>query len=133
MLIKRYTKNDEASLFELLKNAGEEWVGYYGEGQQDKYKTVLGSSITYVAYEADVLCGYCRCRNDDGYGIYVYDLLVDKKHRGKSYGRLLMERVSADFPEDAIYVMSDVDKYYEKQGYQRIGSIFEVSIPSKIL
>ena len=130
MLIKRYTKNDESALFELLKNEGEEWECYYGERQRDKYKTALESSITYLAYEADVLCGYCRCRNDDGFGVYIYDLLVDKKYRGKSFGRLLMEKVYADFPEDTIYVMSDVDKYYEKQGYRREGSIFKVSIPS---
>ncbi len=39
-----------------------------------------------------------------------------------------MERVCSDFPGDTVYVMSDADKYYEKQGYRREGSVFEVRL-----
>jgi predicted N-acetyltransferase YhbS len=53
-------------------------------------------------------------------------LLVRKTHRGKQIGKALMERVLKDFLNQAIYVMSDVDPYYEKLGYRREGSIFEV-------
>ena len=45
---------------------------------------------------------------------------------GKEYGRLLLERVCMDFPNDTICVMSDVDPYYEKLGYEREGSVFIV-------
>lgn len=37
-----------------------------------------------------------------------------------------MERVCQDFPDQPVYVMSDVDSYYEKLGYIREGSIFRV-------
>jgi len=37
-----------------------------------------------------------------------------------------MERIKADYPARAVYVMSDIDGYYAKLGYQRIGSVFEV-------
>ncbi len=53
-------------------------------------------------------------------------LLVDADCRGKSYGRFLMEQACKDFPEQTVYVMSDVDPYYEKQGYQKEGTIFIV-------
>lgn len=108
MLIKHYTKDDRSALFELIKNEGEEWKDYFGQNQ-GKYKTALERSITYVAYEGNILCGYCRCRDDDGFGVYIYDLLVDKKYRGKHFGRLLMERVCADFSHDIVYVMSSAD------------------------
>lgn len=39
-----------------------------------------------------------------------------------------MERVCIDYPNQPIYVMSDVDIYYEKLGFQKIGSIFEAKI-----
>ena len=68
------------------------------------------------------MCGYARCREDDGFGVNIYDLLVRKTHRGKQIGKTLMERVFKDFPNQAIYVMSDVDPYYEKLGYRREGS-----------
>ncbi|MDR2931874.1 MAG: GNAT family N-acetyltransferase [Oscillospiraceae bacterium] len=126
MTIRRYTKADEAALFTLLAAEGGEWIGYYGDENKDRYKRAVESSVTYLAFDEDVLCGYCRCRDDDGFGVYVYDLLVDRDYRGRHFGRLLMERVCADYPGDPVYVMSDVDAYYEKQGYRREGSVFEV-------
>ena len=37
-----------------------------------------------------------------------------------------MERVCPDFLDQPVYVMRDVDPYYEKLGYHKAGSIFEV-------
>ena len=126
--IKRYSRDDESALFALMKDEGAEWESYWEEENRPKYKAALENSIVYVAYEGDILCGYCRCRDDNGYGVYVYDLLVDKHHRGKQIGRQLMAQVCADFSNNTVYVMSDVDGYYEKQGFRREGSIFEVCI-----
>jgi hypothetical protein len=39
---------------------------------------------------------------------------------------MLVAQAAADYAQQPVYVMSDVDPYYEKQGYQRVGSIFEV-------
>ncbi len=127
MEIRLYTQSDETKLFELLSE--EEWTDYCTDSFG--YKKALLASLTYVAYEDDVLCGYVRGRNDDGFGVYVYDLLVKKAYRGRSFGRMLLEKVCTDHPQDTVYVMSDVDGYYEKQGYQRVGSVFEVSIPDE--
>lgn len=124
--IKKYTSADEAALFSLMQNEGSEWESYWGNENRDKYKTALKNSIVYTAYKGNILCGYCRCRDDGGYGIYIYDLLVDIKYRGSNIGRKLIEQVYNDYPDDAVYVMSDVDIYYEKQGFKREGSIFEI-------
>ena len=123
--IKRYTEDEEASLFEMIKRAGTEWEEYYDK-RRELYKIALNNSIVYVVCDGDVLCGYCRCRDDNSFGVYIYDLLVDENHRGKQLGNQLMARVRLDFPDSVVYVMSDVDPYYEKQGYKRVGSIFEV-------
>ncbi len=53
-------------------------------------------------------------------------ILVDKNYRGNEYGRALMESVSRDFPDAPVYVMSDVNPYYEKLGYAVEGTIFVV-------
>jgi len=126
--IRRYETKDENKLFALIEWEGEEWKDYWRGAGRTKYKRALANSINYVLFEEDELCGYARCRDDDGYGIYVYDLLVDQKHRGKEYGRLLMEQVCRDFPNDTVCVMSGVDTYYKKSGYEREGSIFTVKI-----
>lgn len=126
MEIRKYQPQDETKLFKLLRDEGDEWYDYHGKENSEKYKKALDNSITYLAFEDDVLCGYVRCREDDGYGVYIYDLLVAQPFRGRSIGRKLMEQACADYPEQKIYVMSDVDEYYKKQGYRREGSIFEV-------
>jgi GNAT superfamily N-acetyltransferase len=128
MEIKAYNRGrDEEKLMELIKNEGEAWSCYWADDVADKYKAALAKSITYVAYEGDVLCGYSRSIDDCGFYIYVCDLLVMREHRGKNIGRRLMECLDEDYPDQIVFVMSDVDVYYEKQGYRREGSIFEVT------
>lgn len=125
MRIRRYTAADAPGLFELLRSEGDEWSDY--NNGFEKYKTALDNSIVYLLFENNFLCGYIRLRDDDGFGLYVYDLLVHKNYRGKGYGKLLLEQIRVDYPDNDIYAMSDVDKYYEKQGYNRIGSIFIIN------
>lgn len=126
MEILRYNKELKSRLFDLLCDEGEEWSDYHGEAGRAKYVKALESSITYIACEDGLVCGYIRCRDDDGFGVYIYDLLVRKSHRGRQIGKSLIERVRADFPEDDIYVMSDVDAYYERIGFKRVGSVLQM-------
>lgn len=128
MKIKRYSEADEMQLFEMLRDEGTEWECYFAQAAGEKYKQVLKQSVTFVVYAGDVLCGYVRGRNDDGFGIYVYDLLVKKAYRGLNIGKKLVDRICEEYPEDTIYVMSDADGYYEKQGYYRVGSIYKVHV-----
>ncbi|OPZ62980.1 MAG: Acetyltransferase (GNAT) family protein [Firmicutes bacterium ADurb.Bin506] len=126
MVVRRYSRADEELLFDMLKDEGDDWLEYHGAEGRERYERALESSVTYVVFDGSILCGYARCREDDGFGVYVYDLLVRRSYRGRQLGRMLMERVAADFADQTTYVMSDVDPYYEQLGYQRVGSIFEV-------
>lgn len=128
MKIRAYSKEDELLLFDLLMDEGDDWSDYHGPVGRSKYIKALESSITYIAYDDNLVCGFVRCREDDGFGVYIYDLLVRKSYRGRHIGKSLMERVCRDFPDQPVYVMSDADPYYEKLGYRRKGSIFEVKI-----
>jgi len=124
-LIRKYSREDESTLFSLIEREGDEWSYWQGEDRA-KYVKALDNSIVYLAFEGASLCGYARCRDDDGFGIYVLDLLVDKAHRGKEYGRLLMEQACRDYPNDTVYVTGDVYAYYEKLGYDIEGKIYLV-------
>jgi GNAT superfamily N-acetyltransferase len=126
MEIRLYTKNDELQLFNMMKEEGPEWDCYFNTNAVEKYKEALANSITYVAFNNNILCGFVRCRDDNGFGIYIYDLLVRKSFRGHDIGRKLIEHVCKEYPQDTVYVMSDVDEYYQKLGYRREGSIFEI-------
>lgn len=123
--VRRYQPTDENLIVELMGKEAD-WSEYLSEENKENYLRALQTSLTYLLFEEEQLCGYARCREDDGFGVYVYDLLVEADYRGKSYGRYLMEQVCKDFPNQTVYVMSDVDPYYEKQGYQKEGTIFIV-------
>lgn len=128
MYVTKYSElRDEDKLMELIKNEGEEWACYSSDNMSEKYKAALSNSINYVAYEENRLCGYSRSVNDNDFYIYVCDLLVDPNYRGHSIGFALMECIYKDFPEQIVYVMSDVDGYYKKLGYKIEGSVFEVN------
>lgn len=121
--IKKYDHSKEyTELLEILKSEGEEWKDYF----DSKYQEVLKQSITYVAYADNELCGYSRSINDCGLYIWVIDLLVDNRFRGNSIGKKLMECLLTDYPGQEVFVMSDVDRYYEKLGYSKEGSIFKI-------
>jgi len=127
MKIRKYNPlTDFDDLMDVIKSEGEEWSCYSSDTVIEKYRNSLEKSITYVAYSGDVLCGYSRSIDDFGFYIYVCDLLVHKQYRGNNIGRQLMECLLEDFPGQRIYVMSDVDDYYKKLGYQYEGTIFEV-------
>lgn len=121
--IRKYDHlKDYDELLGLMKSEGEEWKDYFNA----KYQMVLKQSITYVAYVDKRLCGYSRSLNDFDLYIWVIDLLVDKKYRGNSIGKKLMDCLLTDFPNQDVFVMSDVDEYYKKLGYKKEGSIFKV-------
>ena len=131
MEIRSYTDTDDCQLFDMMREEGDDWACYHADEAMARYQRALACSHTLLAFEGDALCGYVRVRDDDGFGVYVYDLLVRKAFRGHGIGKALISAVCADFPQDAVYVMSGADAYYEKQGYHREGSIFSVRIPER--
>jgi ribosomal protein S18 acetylase RimI-like enzyme len=126
MEIRKYVLEDEYALMQMIRNEGEEWRCYWADENQTKYRHALRYSITYIAVENGEVCGYIRSLDDMGFYIYVCDLLVTAKYRGRDIGRKLMEQLTTDYPNQTVFVMSDVDEYYQKLGYPIIGSILEV-------
>ena len=118
---------DEENLFGLMEEEGDEWQDYWDKQGWLKYQKALANSQVFVAYQNQTLCGFIRFKDDDGFGVYIHDLLVRKPARGQHLGRALMDAVCGHCPNDTVYVMSDVDAYYAKAGVtHREGSILTV-------
>ncbi len=83
-----------------MQDEGEEWTYYQGDNRA-KYVTAMQHSIAYVLLDGDKLCGY---------------------------GRSLMKTICDLYPEDIVYVTSDVDVYYEKLGCEKEGTVFIVKL-----
>lgn len=127
MEIRKLTEQDQPLLLDLLKSAGSDWAVYSQPEFWPKYLLALTASVTYIVIADNHCIAYIRCRDDAGFGIYIYDLLVSPAARGQQIGKTLISYVKDQFPHSDIYVMSDVDDYYTKMGYKKIGSIFQIN------
>jgi GNAT superfamily N-acetyltransferase len=125
MEIFRYTREHEDAVISAIKE-NPEWDMFTNEDAIDNYKKRLCDSITYVCYENGAFGGYLRALLDDGFAIYVSEIFVVPERRNRTIGRTLIAKVRRDFRRLAVYVLSDEDAYYEKLGYERVGSVYEV-------
>src|SRR5690554_3878680 len=99
MEIRKYQRElDEEKLMDMIRDEGEDWSCYWEGEANVRYRLALKNSLTYVAYEDGEICGYSRSIHDNGFYIYVCDLLVKRPSRGKGSGRILMESIYKDHP-----------------------------------
>ena len=120
----RYDKTYESELIALLKKEPE-WNSFTGTGTIDIFKSALLSSQTYICKSQSQVCGYLRALVD-GFGIYVSELYVAPAFRNNGYGKELLRDLKEDHEGQDVYVLSDEDLYYEKLGYKRVGSVFQL-------
>ena len=128
--IKAYEpQRDQATLMAMIEREGPDWAVYSDPEPAKRYHQTLQRSLTYVAYDHDDIVAYVRALEDPGFYIYICDLLVTPKARGKGLGQALMETYIQAYPHHTVYVMSDVDEYYAQLHYKKEGSICEVKRP----
>ena len=96
------------------------------ESKRNEYAGLLEKSATFVCYSGKSFCGYVRAVIDGGLAIYISELFVEPPFRNNRIGQKLIERVKADNAPVTVYVLSDEDRFYEKKGYKKIGSVFEL-------
>lgn len=63
-------ERDEANLFALMEEEGADWEAYWGNQGRPRYQTALANSQVFVVYQDDILSGFIRFKDDDGFGIY---------------------------------------------------------------
>jgi len=122
--IMKYQREYEVELIALLKNEPD-WSSFVSEGAIDRFKEVLLEGETYLCESQGNICGYIRALVD-GFGIYVSELYVAPQCRGNGFGAELLGKIKQAHPNQDVYVFSDEDLYYEKLGYKRVGSVFQL-------
>ena len=126
MEISKYKLEHEESILSSIKN-DPNWDVFTNDDAIDAYKNSLKKGITYVCHDNSEFCGYIRALLDDGFAVYISELYVIPKYRNRKIGQSLLKQVKADFSNLTVYALSDEDAYYEKIGYKKIGSVFELS------
>lgn len=91
----------------------------------ETFKRALIESETLLVEDENRICGYLRAMVD-GFGVYVSELYVAPASRGNGFGAELLQQLKQQYPQQDLYVLSDEDQYYEKLGYSRVGSIYQL-------
>ncbi|MCE9662702.1 GNAT family N-acetyltransferase [Halomonas sp. M5N1S17] len=122
--ILKYQKKHELELLALL---GEEpdWSAFLSDDSIGTFKEALLEGETFLCESRGNICGYLRALVD-GFGIYISELYVAPQYRGNGFGAELLGKIKQEHPNQDVYVLSDEDLYYEKLGYKRIGSVFQL-------
>ena len=125
MKIFRYVQECEEAVLSAIRE-DPDWNIYTNDDAVENYTKRLSASITYVCYDNEDFCGYLRALLDDGFAIYISELFVVPEWRNRTIGRTLIAKVQMDFRHLTVYALSDEDAYYEKLGYRRVGSVYEI-------
>lgn len=125
MEISKYNLEHEDDVLAAISR-DPEWIMFTNDNAIDIYRQSLKNSVTYVCYNNHEFCGYVRALLDDGFAIYISELYVIPKWRNQKIGQSLLEQVNVDFSNLTVYVLSDEDVYYEKKGFKKIGSVFQL-------
>ena len=114
--------------YDVLSAISEDpdWDIFSNDSAKDLYRKSLQNSATYVCYKNHEFCGFVRAMLDDGFAVYISELYVIPKWRNHKIGQSLLERIRSDFSSLTVYALSDEDAYYVKNGYTKIGSVFEL-------
>ncbi|MBU1420844.1 MAG: GNAT family N-acetyltransferase [Proteobacteria bacterium] len=125
MEIFRYKREHEDTVISAIKKDSN-WDIFTNGRAIGNYRKRLLESITYVCYDNGAFGGYLRALPDDGFAIYISELFVVPELRSRTIGRTLIAKTKMDFRHLTVYAFSDEDAYYEKLGYQKVGSVFEI-------
>ena len=123
--ILKYTPKHESDVIAAISK-DPDWYMFTNEDVVDNYRESLKNSITYVCYKNNQFCGYVRALLDEGFAVYISELYVNPECRNQKIGQSLLEQVKNSYSNLDVYTLSDEDAYYQKKGYKRIGSVFEL-------
>ena len=104
------------------------WDMFTNDSAVDNFRRSLKKSVAYVCYSDNEFCGYVRALLDEGFAVYVSELYVVKKWRNRKIGQSMLDRIKTDYSDLTVYALSDEDVYYQKKGYKKIGSVFEIEL-----
>jgi len=125
MKISKYNPEHEDDILSAISE-DPNWDMFTNDINIDNYRKSLKNGVTYVCYHNNEFCGYVRALLDDGFAVYISELYVILKWRNHKIGKSLLNQVRLDFSNLTVYALSDEDVYYEKKGYKKIGSVFEL-------
>lgn len=115
--IRKYKEDDFGRINELNQNEG--WNNLV-EKMEDTKEAWKQSNIAFVIENEDSVIGYIRGMTDTRVSLYICELLIDQKYRGRGLGKKLLRYVHSLYPRTRIEMLasSTSHTYYESNGYR---------------
>lgn len=115
--IRKYKENDFGRINEL--NQKEGWNNLV-EKMEDTKEAWMQSNIAFVIENEDSVIGYIRGMTDTRVSLYICELLIDQRYRGRGLGKKLLRYVHSLYPRTRIEMLasSTSHTYYESNGYR---------------
>lgn len=115
--IRPYEERDFLEIHKL--NKAEGWSNLV-EKQEDTKQAWNRSNAAFVAEKDGEVMGCLRGLTDGHITLYVAELIVDEKVRGKGIGKELLAYAHALYPKTRIELLANSKScsYYESHGYR---------------
>lgn len=115
--IRPYQPEDYPSIKEL--NQMEGWNNLV-EKEEDTKKAWDHSNIAYVVTVEEKIVAYVRGMTDQAITLYICEILVSEKVRGKGVGQNLLAYIHAKYPTTRMEMLASTTShtYYEQLGFR---------------
>lgn len=116
--IRQYQEKDFNRIQEL--NQQEGWNNLVEKNEETKVAWKHSNVSLVAEAEGDGIVGYIRGFTDTVITLYICELLIDKKYRGKGIGRELLRYIHTKYPRTRMELLasSTSHTFYEGQGYR---------------
>ena len=121
-IIYNLSKSQADDLYNLYQN--EWWTK--GRKRND-IDIMLENSDIIIAIEDDRhhLIGFARVLSDYIYKAMIFDVIIDKRHRGKGLGKILIENILnltelKNVKNFELYCLDEVTNFYKKYGFEKV-------------
>ena len=119
-IVRKLSKKQIIELLELYKN---EWWTKTRELQD--IETMLNNSPIIIGVEDSngKLVGFARVLTDFVYKAFIFDVIIDRKHRGKGLGSSIMNTIVnhndlKNIKHFELYCLEEMKPFYQKWGFR---------------
>ncbi len=96
--------------------------------KEDVIKMLQNTTLVFGIVKDDKLIAFCRVLSDLVYKALIFDVIIDKKYRGKGFSKILLSEVFnhpklRNVTGFELYCLEEMKSYYEKFGFKKLDLI----------
>lgn len=121
MQIRVANQSDVQQLFDLYQS--ENWKTF----SKIRIGKLLETSTYLVAEDSGQIIAFARYLTDGVLTTFLAELLVVPHFRRQGIGKLLIDTVKKQLPENRLELISEADDFYERVGFRKVGQGYRLT------